>query len=58
MLDLQGSFNKRPPGSRNIFSDTNMNYLVFSKEFLVFNKVSKYDDINFVPLLYGVAFSH
>lgn len=52
MLDLQGSFNKQLPGCRHFFSDTNINYLVFSKEFLVFNKVSKYDDINFVALLH------
>lgn len=33
MLDLQGSFNKQLPGCGHSLSDTNMNYLVFSKEF-------------------------
>lgn len=50
MLDLQHSFNKQLPGRGHSLSDTNMNYLVFSKEFLVFSKVSKYGYINFVAL--------
>lgn len=51
MIDLQASFNKQLPGRGHSLSDTNMNYLVFCKEFLVFNKVSKYGNINFVALL-------
>lgn len=48
MLDLQRSFNKQHPRQLNTLSDTNMNCLVFSKEFLVFNKVSNCGNINFV----------
>lgn len=52
MLDLQGGFNKQLSGCGRSLSDRNMNYLVFSKEFLVFNKVSKYGNINFAAFFF------
>jgi len=53
MLDLQGSFNKQLLGHGHCVSVTNMYYLVLSKEFLHFKKVSKYLNINSVTLFGG-----